>query len=130
MDKNYFYDLPDEISAIIYDYVKLAKFQQIYWEKLYSPASLIVKKLIKIYSDYDKIFHSFTPVNNELIIIIKITTEVASQGFIQKNIYILMDEYIDNLGILKKHLDYHFRYSIRNLYYICMIHSLEKLLIN
>jgi len=59
-----------------------------------------------------------------------------------------MDEYIDNLGILKKHLDYHFpaltalaattlatttldeRYSMTNLYYICMVHRLEKLLIN
>ena len=35
--------------------------------------------------------------------------EKVAKGLIQKNIYIHMDEYIDNLRILKKHLEFHFK---------------------
>ena len=34
---------------IIFNFVKLQKTQQIYWEQLYSPASFIIKKLMKRY---------------------------------------------------------------------------------
>jgi hypothetical protein len=102
--------LPQEISLIIYDYVKLNKVQEIYWYKLYSPAHLIIKKYIAIYSKYDKIYQYNKVNNNELEIVIKITNTLKKKGFIKKNIYIFMDEYIDNLMVLKKHLDYHFKY--------------------
>ena len=39
----------------------------------------------------------------------KITNKLASRGVLQKNIYIYMDEYIDNLDTLKKHLQFHLK---------------------
>ena len=42
-----------------------------------------------------------------------------------------MDEYIDNLNTLKKHLEYHSKYNKQDiLYYQYAIECLEKLLIN
>ena len=101
--------LPTNIANIIFNFVKLQKTQKIYWEHLYSPASLILENLIKTYSNYTKIFN---PVCYDIIsinIITNITNKFSSQGLIQKNIYIYMDEYIDNLYILKKHLQFHFK---------------------
>lgn len=101
--------LPSELANIIFDYVKLLKTQQIYWEQLYSPASLTLKNLINLYSDYDKVFNPICYNIDRITIITNITNRIASRGLLQKNIYIYMDEYIDNLYILKKHLQFHFK---------------------
>ena len=103
--------LPHDVASIIFNFVKLQKTQKIYWEQLYSPASLILENLIKKYSDYSKVFHPWIlcDVYNDLMIINRITNRVAARGLIQKNIYIYMDEYIDNLRTLKKHLEFHFK---------------------
>ena len=101
--------LPSDVASIIFNFVKLQKIQEIYWEQLYSPSSLIIKKLVKRYSDYSKVFHPISDVYNDLMIINRITNRVAARGLIQKNIYIYMDEYIDNLRTLKKHLEFHFK---------------------
>lgn len=104
--------LPAEIANIIFNFVKLQKtVETIYWEKLYSPASLILENLTDAYSDYEKVF-KFTPYFydiNRVDIIIRATNIVASQGLLQKNIYIYMDKYIDNLYALKKHVEFHFK---------------------
>ena len=42
--------LPSDVASIIFNFVKLQKTQKIYWEQLYSPASLILENLIKKYS--------------------------------------------------------------------------------
>ena len=126
--------LPPEIAIIIFNFIKLKKTQIIYWEQLYSPASFIVKKLVKRYSDYNKVFYPISDVYNELMIITRITNKFAVRGLIQKNIYIYMDEYIDNLHTLKKHMEFHFEdkrqesYGVKPLF-ICdqsMIQSLDK----
>tara|TARA_Y100000816_G_scaffold129523_1_gene91327 strand:- start:1170 stop:1589 length:420 start_codon:yes stop_codon:yes gene_type:complete len=102
--------LPSDVANIIFNFVKkIQNTQKIYWEQLYSPASFIIKKLMKKYSDYSKVFHPTSYVYNDLMIITRITNRVAAKGLIQKNIYIHMDEYIDNLRILKKHLEFHFK---------------------
>tara|TARA_B100001093_G_C25945784_1_gene642815 strand:- start:60 stop:476 length:417 start_codon:yes stop_codon:yes gene_type:complete len=101
--------LPSDLANIIFNFVKLQKTQQIYWEQLYSPASFIIKKLMKRYSDYSKVFNPISDLHNDLMIITRITNRLAAKGLIQKNIYIHMDEYIDNLRILKKHLKFHFK---------------------
>jgi hypothetical protein len=101
--------LPHDVASIIFNFVKLQKTQKIYWEQLYSPASLILENLIKIYSDYDKVFNPICYDIDRIKIITIITNKFASQGLIQKNIYIYMDEYIDNLHTLKKHLQFHFK---------------------
>tara|TARA_X000000368_G_scaffold232984_1_gene184026 strand:- start:1645 stop:2040 length:396 start_codon:yes stop_codon:yes gene_type:complete len=101
--------LPYEIAKIIFDYIKLNKTQQIYWEQLYSPTSFIIKDLIKIYSDYNKAFNPLCHNIDRISIIAKITNKLASRGVLQKNIYIYMDEYIDNLDTLKKHLQFHLK---------------------
>lgn len=101
--------LPIEIAYIIFDYIKLQKTQQIYWEQLYSPASLIIKNLVKIYSNYEMAFNPICNNIDQISIIAKITNKLTSQGIIQKNIYIYMDEYIDNLDTLKKHLQFHLK---------------------
>lgn len=101
--------LPSDVANIIFNFVKLQKTQQIYWKQLYSPASFIIKKLMKRYSDYNKVFNPISDLHNDLIIITRITNRLAAKGLIQKNIYIHMDEYIDNLRILKKHLAFHFK---------------------
>tara|TARA_Y100000748_G_C15332260_1_gene424577 strand:- start:269 stop:670 length:402 start_codon:yes stop_codon:yes gene_type:complete len=105
--------LPQDISQIIYNLIKLEKLEKIYWEKLYSPASFIVNKLVDEYSNYSSKYYrsGIFYIRDDIMTIIRITNKVASQGLIEKNIYILMDEYIDNLYILKKHLEYHFKYS-------------------
>ena len=126
--------LPPEIANIIFDYVKLQKTQKIYWVQLYSPTSFIVKKLIKRYSNYSKVFHPFSDVYNDLMIITNITNKLAVRGLIQKNIYIYMDEYIDNLRTLKKHMEFHFKDIIQLTYGVnsllmqeqSLIHSLDK----
>ena len=126
--------LPSELASIIFNFVKLQKTQKIYWEQLYSPASFIIKKLMKRYSDYSKVFHPISDVYNDLMIITRITNRLAAKGLIQKNIYIYMDEYIDNLRTLKKHMEFHFEdkrqesYGVKPLF-ICdqsMIQSLDK----
>ena len=123
--------LPSEIANIIFDYIKLQKTQQIYWEQLYSPASLIVKNLINIYSDYDKVSNPICYYIEPITIITRKTNKLVSHGLLQKNIYIYMDEYIDNLNTLKKHLEYHSKYNKQDiLYYQYAIECLEKLLIN
>lgn len=121
--------LPPEIANIIFNFVKLQKTQQIYWEQLYSPASLILKNLIKIYSDYDKVFNPICYDIHRINIITRITNKFASRGLLQKNIYICMDEYIDNLHTLKKHLQFHFK-DIRQLLLLnqLMIECLNKFL--
>ena len=101
--------LPSDVANIIFNFVKLQKTQQIYWEQLYSPASFIIKKLMKRYSDYSKVFNPISDLHNDLMIVTRITNRLAAKGLIQKNIYIHMDEYIDNLRILKKHLEFHFK---------------------
>jgi hypothetical protein len=101
--------LPGDVARIIFDYVKLEKTQKIYWKELYSPASLIVNKLVKRYSDYSIVFNSKNELYDDLMIITNITNRLSSKGLIQKNIYIPMDEYIDNLRTLKKHLKFHFK---------------------
>lgn len=101
--------LPIEIADIIFNYIKLQKTQKIYWEQLYSPASIILKNLIKIYSDYNKIFNPVCYDIDRINIIIRITSKIIQKQLIKKNIYIYMDEYIDNLYILKKHLEFHFK---------------------
>ena len=124
--------LPPEIANIIFDYVKLQKTQKIYWEKLYSPSSFIIKKLMKRYSDYSKDFSPITDVYNDIMIIARITNKLAAKGLIQKNIYIYMDEYIDNLLTLKKHLKYHFKdkrqmsYGVNPLF-ICEQYAIDNL---
>ena len=62
-------------------------------------------------------------------IITRITNKFASRGLLQKNIYIYMDEYIDNLHTLKKHLQFHFK-DIRQLLLLnqLMIECLNKFL--
>jgi hypothetical protein len=101
--------LPSDLANIIFNFVKLQKTQQIYWEQLYSPSSLIINKLVKRYSDYSKVFSLRSDLHNDLMIVTSITNRLAAKGLIQKNIYIYMDEYIDNLRILKKHLEFHFK---------------------
>lgn len=101
--------LPSDLANIIFNFVKLQKTQKIYWEQLYSPSSLILENLIKIYADYDKVFNPISYDIDRINIIIRITNKFASQGLIQKNIYIYTDEYIDNLHTLKKHLQFHFK---------------------
>ena len=103
--------LPSEIANIIFDYVKLQKTKQIYWEKIYCPSSLIIKNLIKTYSDYNTKFKSIIYIKDELKIIIETTNKLAIKGLIKKNIYKYMDEYIDNLFTLKKHIEFHFKDS-------------------
>lgn len=123
--------LPSDIANIIYDYIKLQKTQQIYWEQLYSPASLMVKNIINIYSDYEKVSNPICYYIDPITIITRKTNILVSRGLLQKNIYIYMDEYIDNLDTLKKHLEYHSKYNKQDiLYYQYAIESLEKLLIN
>ena len=124
--------LPYEIAKIIFDYIKLNKTQQIYWEQLYSPTSFIIKDLIKIYSDYNKVFNPLCHNIDRISIIAKITNKLASRGVLQKNIYIYMDEYIDNLLTLKKHLKYHFKdkrqmsYGVNPLF-ICEQYAIDNL---
>lgn len=126
--------LPSDVANIIFNFVKLQKTQQIYWEQLYSPSSLIINKLVKIFSDYSKVFNPICDLHNDLMIVIRITNRLVVKGLIQKNIYIHMDEYIDNLRILKKHLEFHFKdknhlpYGVKSLL-ICgqsMIQYLDK----
>lgn len=104
--------LPSDVANIIFNFVKkIQNTQKIYWEQLYSPASFVIIKLMKRYSDYSKIFHLTSDVYNDLMIITSNTKRLAAKGLIQKNVYIHMDEYIDNLRILKKHLEFHFKYK-------------------
>ena len=51
----------------------------------------------------DKIYQYNKVNNSELETVIKITNILKEKGFIKKNIYIFMDEYIDNLPILIYH---------------------------
>lgn len=106
--------LPLEIANIIFNYVKLQKTQRIYWEQLYSPASLILKNLINIYSNYNKVFNITCYIIDNINIINRINYRFASRKLLQKNIYIYMDEYIDNLHKLKKHLEFHFKDTIES----------------
>lgn len=126
--------LPSDVAIIIFNFVKLQKTQKIYWEQLYSPVSLIINKLVKRYSDYNKVFCPIIDVYNDLMIITNITNRLAARGLIQKNIYIYMDEYIDNLRTLKKHLKFHFKDTKQDSYegkslFMCdksIIQSLDK----
>ena len=123
--------LPSELANIIFNFVKLQKTQKIYWEQLYSPSSLILENLIKIYADYDKVFNPISYDIDRINIIIRITNKFALQGLIQKNIYIYTDEYIDNLHTLKKHLQFHFkdtRHLRLQLHLQSTIQSLDKLI--
>ncbi len=125
--------LPSDVANIIFNFVKLQKTQKI-CDELDCYTHLIIKKLIKRYSDYSKVFNPISDLHNDLMIITRITNRLAAKGLIQKNIYIHMDEYIDNLRILKKHLEFHFKdkrqesYGFRPLF-ICgqsMIQYLDK----
>lgn len=120
--------LPPEIANIIFNFVKLQKTQQIS-EELDCYTHLIIKDLIKKYSDYDKIFNPICYDIHRINIITRITNIFASRGLLQKNIYICMDEYIDNLHTLKKHLQFHFK-DIRQLLLLnqFMIECLNKIL--
>ena len=56
---------------------------------------------MKRYSDYSKLFNPTSDLYNDLILVTRITNRLAAKGLIQKNIYIQMDEYVDNLHIKK-----------------------------
>lgn len=125
--------LPHDVASIIFNFVKLQKTQTIS-AVLDCYTHLIIKNLIKIYSDYSKVFHPISDVYNQLSVITRVKDKFATRGLIQKNIYIYMDEYIDNLRTLKKHMEFHFKdkrqesYGVKPLF-ICdqsMIQSLDK----
>lgn len=100
--------LPPDISNIIFNFVKLEKTKKIYNE-LDSYAHLIIKKLVNRFSDHGKVYYTVFDVYNELTTITRITNKFLKKGLIQKNIYIYMDEYIDNLFRLKQHIEFHFK---------------------
>lgn len=119
---------PLDIAEYIYKFIQTIQCERIYFRKLNYP-SLIVQSLIKEYSDYS-IPKNVGMASDRLKIITKITYPIKRAGLLEKNIDILFDKYINNLMILKKHLDYHYKNSqehIRILYGCCAFY-LDKLI--
>ena len=109
---------PFDVAEYIYKFIQKTQCERIYSRKLYSPASLIINSLIKEYSDYT-IIKNVGMASDKIKTIYRITYPIKCAGLLEKNIDILIDEYINNLIILKKLLSYHYNYSqdyIKKLY--------------
>ena len=104
---------PFDIAEYIYNFVKINKCINIYWNKLYMPSSLIIDNIIKQFSNYN-IPSNLGLIYNSIHILYTIIYPIKQKGFLQKNIYIFLDEYIDKLNIMKKHLNYHHNNYYKN----------------